>query len=304
MKNSIKVLLTVSILFTASTEELYAQDIFGSVGYATKEDWYVVASEEGTSAQGPHGYYFGTTSDFDNPRIFKGNYEDHTLYFNAYGSERLRLADTNILGTRPLQIEYTAPDIVLKDMDAVADADASSLIRWKNNDDTELGHIGFYQGRFQMSGATLNNSIDLKSAITMRVDSIVKIGANVEAITNTATLAVAGNIDAPEINVTLNGFVDATPPPGAIDSEKRKHPIKRWPDYVFKADYDLINLENVASYIRDNGHLPEVPTADEISKKGINLGEMNVLLLKKVEELTLYLIEQDKKIKDLTTKIK
>ena len=69
-----------------------------------------------------------------------------------------------------------------------------------------------------------------------------------------------------------------------------------WPDYVFKKDYQLPSLQEVKTYIDQNQHLPEIPSEEQIAKEGLNLGEMNKLLMKKLEELTLYLIEQDKKI--------
>jgi hypothetical protein len=67
-----------------------------------------------------------------------------------------------------------------------------------------------------------------------------------------------------------------------------------WPDYVFKKDYQLPSLQEVKAYIDRNQHLPEIPSEQEMSKNGLNLGEMNTLLIKKVEELTLYLIEKEK----------
>jgi hypothetical protein len=76
------------------------------------------------------------------------------------------------------------------------------------------------------------------------------------------------------------------------------------PDYVFDKDYELRSLEQIQSYITANNHLPEVPSAKEMEEKGINLGEMNMLLLKKVEELTLYLIQQQAEIEELKNKIK
>ncbi|SHM16797.1 hypothetical protein [Mucilaginibacter sp. OK098] len=66
------------------------------------------------------------------------------------------------------------------------------------------------------------------------------------------------------------------------------------PDYVFKSDYKLPTLSEIKTYTDKNHHLPGVPAAAEMEKNGINLGEMNMTLLKKVEELTLYLIEKDK----------
>jgi hypothetical protein len=76
-----------------------------------------------------------------------------------------------------------------------------------------------------------------------------------------------------------------------------------WPDYVFKSSYRLRPLSEVESYIQANQHLPEVPSADEVAKEGINLGEMDAALLKKIEELTLYLIEQNKKLEAQNQKI-
>lgn len=74
-----------------------------------------------------------------------------------------------------------------------------------------------------------------------------------------------------------------------------------WPDYVFKQNYVLPSLKEVKTYIDRTGHLPDMPSEAQVTKEGINLGEMNKLLTKKVEELTLYLIQQkeetDKQLK-------
>jgi len=66
------------------------------------------------------------------------------------------------------------------------------------------------------------------------------------------------------------------------------------PDYVFEPTYQLPSLTEIETYIKANKHLPEVPSAKEMETNGINLSEMNMMLLKKVEELTLYLIEVKK----------
>ncbi|HAO08227.1 MULTISPECIES: hypothetical protein [Chryseobacterium] len=77
-----------------------------------------------------------------------------------------------------------------------------------------------------------------------------------------------------------------------------------WADYVFEKDYKLMPLNSVEKFIKENGHLPEVPTTEEAIKNGIELKEMNILLLKKIEELTLYTIEQQKRIEALEKKVK
>jgi hypothetical protein len=68
------------------------------------------------------------------------------------------------------------------------------------------------------------------------------------------------------------------------------------PDYVFNEDYKLITLAEIKDYITKNHHLPEIPSAVQMEKEGLKLGDMNIKLLKKVEELTLYLIEKDQQL--------
>ena len=76
-----------------------------------------------------------------------------------------------------------------------------------------------------------------------------------------------------------------------------------WADYVFKKDYKLRSLEEVEKHIQEKGHLPNIPSAKEVEKEGINLGEMDAKLLEKIEELTLYSIEQNKQLKSQEEKI-
>ena len=72
-----------------------------------------------------------------------------------------------------------------------------------------------------------------------------------------------------------------------------------WADFVFDDDYDLMPLEEVDAYIEKNGHLPEIPDEKNVSKNGVAVGEIQSRLLQKIEELTLHLIEQNKRIKKL-----
>lgn len=76
-----------------------------------------------------------------------------------------------------------------------------------------------------------------------------------------------------------------------------------WADYVFKPNYDLLSLDQVKNYISINGHLPNIPSAEEISKNGINLAEMDTKLMEKIEELTLYILQQEERMKALEQKI-
>jgi len=76
-----------------------------------------------------------------------------------------------------------------------------------------------------------------------------------------------------------------------------------YPDFVFSNNYKMMDLSNLEKYIKKNNHLPGIPTAEEVSETGLKLGEMNQKLLQKVEELTLYIIEQNKEISRLKEEI-
>ena len=86
---------------------------------------------------------------------------------------------------------------------------------------------------------------------------------------------------------------------GKVRAKEVKVEAYNWPDYVFEDDFELETLGNVKLYIAKNGHLPDMPSASEVKEKGIDLGEMNARLLKKVEELTLHLIRQDEELRSL-----
>ncbi|MFK7969016.1 MAG: hypothetical protein AB8F95_01555 [Bacteroidia bacterium] len=81
--------------------------------------------------------------------------------------------------------------------------------------------------------------------------------------------------------------------------EVRVQVSENWPDYVFNKDYELRPLSEVETYIEENGHLPEVPSAAEVAEDGVVLGANDAVLLKKIEELTLYLLQQQKEIEAL-----
>jgi hypothetical protein len=70
-------------------------------------------------------------------------------------------------------------------------------------------------------------------------------------------------------------------------------------DFVFEEDYQLKSLEEVEQFVQENKHLPDIPSAKQMEEDGVGLAEMNKLLLQKVEELTLYVIDQKKKIEAL-----
>ncbi|KXX66562.1 hypothetical protein [Flammeovirga sp. SJP92] len=135
---------------------------------------------------------------------------------------------------------------------------------------------GEYTSRIWINSASKNFHIsrgdDPLKGITIDNDGNMSLGT----LTNGShKLAVEGSIGAREIKVEAN----------------------EWSDFVFEKNYDLRTLEDVEEHINSKGHLPEIPSEKEVLENGINLGEMDSKLLQKIEELTLYLIDQNKKLK-------
>ncbi|WP_353121704.1 hypothetical protein [Dysgonomonas capnocytophagoides] len=76
-----------------------------------------------------------------------------------------------------------------------------------------------------------------------------------------------------------------------------------WADFVFDKDYKLPTLQEVENHINEHNHLPDIPSEAEVKENGVSIGEMQAKLLQKIEELTLYVIQQDKTIKNLENKV-
>ncbi|MGC3946368.1 MAG: hypothetical protein QM762_17920 [Chryseolinea sp.] len=173
---------------------------------------------------------------------------------------------------------------------------ASNAASYANNHSLKLmnGNSAFY-----VSVSSENNSrkVYLQSghddpAFAYGIGSILlnpfggRVGIGTGTVDPDAALTVSGKIHSREVLIdVMNGY------PAAI------------PDYVFEPDYKLMNLRELEQYLNSNKHLPEVPSAKEIEANGLQLGEMNLILLKKVEELTLHLIRQEKEISELKAKV-
>ncbi|ADV50282.1 hypothetical protein I2486_14865 [Cellulophaga sp. E16_2] len=137
-----------------------------------------------------------------------------------------------------------------------------------------------YDGANNILNIGVNNVNTTDVSNDINAISIARLNGNVGigTINPDMKLTVKGNIHAEEVKIDLN--VPA-------------------PDYVFKEDYKLRSIEDLENYIKENSHLPEIPSAKEFEENGVMQGEMDMNLLKKIEELTLYIIQQEKKINAL-----
>ncbi|MDR2836403.1 MAG: SlyX family protein [Bacteroidales bacterium] len=144
---------------------------------------------------------------------------------------------------------------------------------------TSSGSINLVTFGTGLAGSTLVT----QGNITLKPNGTVGIGTTSTTFGGTTyKLAVKGTIISDEITVVNTAG---------------------WADYVFDENYKLPKLFEIEQFIKANKHLPEVPSSCEVEETGVKLGEMNVLLLQKIEELTLYVIEQQKQLEKLQKKV-
>jgi hypothetical protein len=140
------------------------------------------------------------------------------------------------------------------------------------NTDRALVHLG--DTPTNQDWLVINFANDFHSGVQVHS----KMGIQTNKIPAGFNLAVSGGIITEKIQVAL---------------------LPNWPDYVFSKNYQLKNLSEVESFIKEHSRLPNIPSAEEVSTGGIDLGEMNVKLLEKIEELTLYMIELNHEVEKL-----
>jgi hypothetical protein len=145
---------------------------------------------------------------------------------------------------------------------------SGTAILMPGNSRPNQGAIAFYTA--PVAAVTANSPYSGSLSMLIQPNGNVGIGTS---DTKGYKLAVAGSLIAESVKVKLQGA---------------------WPDFVFEKTYKLPSLSDTEKHIKENGHLPGIPSAEDVRANGIELGDMNKKLLQKVEELTLYLIEMKK----------
>lgn len=212
------------------------------------------------------------------------------------GSNTVTLGNDNIVGT------YLKGNVVIGtgSLSVGSDLNVNGAARF-NNDVDIIGELmsvadgglrigdnngsGIEYGLYNANGLSMStfrydNSSFSYGNNALNISSEGTVGIGISASTD--RLTVNGSIHAKEVRVDLTGSLA---------------------DYVFKPTYNLMPLSQVEQYVKTNSHLPEIPSAVEVSKNGVSVGEMQNKLLQKVEELTLYMIDQQKKIDRQSTQI-
>lgn len=266
-----------------------------------------------------------TGNDNTNGSNFLGTTVLQPLIVKTNNTERMRITDDGRVGIgtndpqRPFEVKswgqvvgqftgetQTTLDILSTANTGAGEIDGNALIRFLNQSGSTL-HGSWMAGMdaeddYKFKIAPLVSSEWLgASTFVIQPDGKIGIGTNdpkdnlhvwgktrigEKGVTGTHSdykLAVDGKIAAKELII-----LEAT----------------NWADFVFDEEYELMPLEEVAGSIKANKHLPGIPSAQEVRQNGVNILEMQAKLLQKIEELTLYVIEQQEKIKSLEERLK
>ena len=163
-------------------------------------------------------------------------------------------------------------------------------------------------------GSEINN---WKTSLLLLTDGKIGIGTNdtylekaadnsLKIITPKAmdlqsgTITLSGKVGINTVNNT-NGYALAVDG-GIVSNKVFIKEVKLWPDYVFSDDYQLMGLEELRSYIKENRHLPGIPSEDKITQDGYDLNEMQTLMMEKIEEMTRYILLLQDEINEMKAK--
>ncbi|MBX3162875.1 MAG: hypothetical protein KF900_00180 [Bacteroidetes bacterium] len=238
----------------------------------------------------------GTCNEF--PFVLKAN-NNRCVFVTPQGN--IGIGSDNDAPTAPLDISSTATNAIATHFKIYGDA-GGSVEATNNMNLYQNGEFVVSQGNISSSsrvfathstGFDIYNGIDFHVLNTANNDYVFKVESGTgktiigektqtSGAHSNAWLTVNGKAVCREMIVTLNN----------------------WADYVFANNYKLQSLESLDNYIKQHGHLPNVPTAKDIEANGADLGELSRIQMEKIEELTLYVIELKKEVEALKKQVK
>jgi len=255
-----------------------------------------IASEAAVISQGYNASWTNGATFMDyNPSLGYGRigaYDYSTPSWKNLVMEGGSLGIGTITPTEKLEIVDIEPSLRIRSTDA---SKSSTLkLDWGtgNNHGLHLSYypntaVGFIDNMYQATAGTVYGDLYFRRNVAgaMTTTMVLKaengnvgIGTTtpIEKLEVNGNTLIQGNIEATKVKVTAT--------PGSV------------PDYVFSKDFALRTIPELEAFIKANSHLPNIPNAKEIETNGQDVGDLQLKLLEKIEELTLYTIEQEKKI--------
>jgi len=294
--------------FRYSTGCYESVGIGSQAGYANITGAYLtyVGAYAGLASTGSYNTGIGARSMYSNT---SGEYNTavglQALYYNQTGIHNTAIGNrvASSLGATTGNFSYGT----------FIGSEAGYKIEGSANNNTFIGYasghevttgasntlVGYQSGNNITTGSkniVIGFDIDAPSATTDGQLSIGNLifGKGIDGTGNTVSTGRIGIGTTSLADTNYRLFVDK-----GVRTRKVKVDQSTWADYVFHPDYKLRTLSEVEKFIGQNNHLPEVPSAKEVEEDGIDLGDNQATLLKKIEELTLYLIEQNKKMEQM-----
>lgn len=173
----------------------------------------------------------------------------------------------------------------------------------------ELRNQGTLEGKLRISGTmfdieghTAVNIGTTNQPFLFQVNDLETTVKNYFQVTGVSFLGLSDN-EIGEIPLYLKSTYGLFVKKGILSEDYSVAPIASWADFVFNPTYQLKPLKELEEYIKTNEHLPDVPSEDKVAKEGYSQHELNKILLQKIEELTLYIIAQQKEINSLKDRI-
>ena len=208
----------------------------------------------------------------------------YSLYFNAANSQSARLFIEDDLPQQGLHFQTNGGSAMMITGDrkvGVGGVPSEKFEVVDGNVKCDELKLGTYMAIREASGPT---RAEVVGNFGVTVDTYLEGQLNVSGDATVLGKVIADSVRVEKVYLANNWSIEA-------------------PDYVFQPDYTLRSLDEVEKFVREEEHLPDVPSGTQMEQTGLDVGQMNMVLLKKVEELTLYLIDQQKQISALKAQI-
>jgi hypothetical protein len=302
--NSINIIRALVVL-TFSTTIITAQQITGSSIFSPTLGGARILSAQGNTPENPAIGFQSAVSTVATAQndggggngIFRPS--ANTMAFSTASTERMRINSSGNIGIGLLN--PTAKLDVLSEIKVTSSSDNSRTYRITSGNRQEIfatNDLLTFSG--QNNGIILNNNNNNPGSFFVKNSSLNNLNLftinGINGKTGVGTTSFPTTIGGANISA-YRLFVRG----GILTEEVRVR--TGWADYVFADDYQLKSISEVETFIKENKHMPNVPSAAQVEEEGISLGEMAKIQQEKIEELMLYIIQQEKRIKALEVKL-
>ncbi|MBD0401803.1 hypothetical protein [Flammeovirga sp. EKP202] len=303
INNSTKVRLASNgYLGVGTTSPQTTLDVNGTIVAGGKENGLYNSSDNGTPLDGGEGIILpGGTSQY-NISVQDGNGRIQHKWNATTGTSEKFLVGNEDAAFIDMGVEVSNDDwIAFKWADGSGKAAGESISWGTHFAINNLGNVGIGVTNSQYK-LNVGGTFRANGASSFAESATFEKSASFEEDANFESQVYIGSRDHSSFNNHAIDQYELIVEGDVIAKRVVAAPSNEWPDYVFEEEYELAPLSEVASFIEEKGHLPNMPSAAEVKESGVDVVEVERILLEKVEELTLYVIELEKKVAEIEQK--